>query len=70
MNRAIHRAAWSQLKAKVLQVYVLKMGCVVYRRTCTLRMRIALSLCNLCCNEDRSAAKSANVQEWAMWYKE
>ena len=62
MDRAIHRAAWSQLKARVLQVYVLQMGCVLYRRTCILRMRIPLSLCNLCCYEDRSPAKSANVQ--------
>ena len=62
MDRAIHRAAWSQLKARVLQVYVLQMGCVLYRKTCILRKRIPLSLCNLCCNEDRSPAKSANVQ--------
>ena len=63
MDRAIHKTAWSQLKAKFLQVYVLQMGCVVYRKTCILRMRMPLSLCKLCCNEDRSPAKSANVQQ-------
>ena len=61
MDRAIHRAAWSQLKSKILQVHVLQMGCVLHR-ICILRMHIPLSLCNLCCNEDRSAAKSANRQ--------
>ena len=62
MDRAIHKTAWSQLKAKFLQVYMLQMCCVVYRKTCILRMRMPLSLCKLCCNEDRSPAKSANVQ--------